>query len=210
MTNMARTLTTIAVAATMLLSARLGLSENDAGKPTARAQASEAKSSHGAQEGIKVHGNWTITVRNRDGSIASRNRFTNSLATSGQILLVDILSRGTTVGLWEIKINSPICSAGGTPTACQIDEVFVVASGPQIFKTLTVTRDLTSVTLSGTATAAVDGAIQQVLTIVGHCTPATSPCLHEANVGFSFRDLPSAIPVKSGQIVQVSVTFTFS
>ena len=44
-----------------------------------RAPAQAAKPAGGMGEGIKVHGRWTIEVRNPDGSLASRHEFQNDL-----------------------------------------------------------------------------------------------------------------------------------
>ena len=43
-----------------------------------------------ANEGIKVHGDWVIEVRNPDGSLATRKQFTNSF--EGQHIVAALLS----------------------------------------------------------------------------------------------------------------------
>ena len=63
------------------------------GKPAASAE----KEANGKKEGIQVHGHWVIEIRNRDGSVASRKEFDNSLATgagNGGALLATILGEG--------------------------------------------------------------------------------------------------------------------
>ncbi len=57
-------------------------------------------------EGIHVNGVWMLTVRNADGSVASRDTVHNALVPSGQSALVDMLAGETdrpawVVGLWE-------------------------------------------------------------------------------------------------------------
>ena len=41
--------------------------------------AEERVPNHGSHQGIKVHGHWTIEVRNPDGSVATHREFENSL-----------------------------------------------------------------------------------------------------------------------------------
>src|SRR5262245_3834484 len=41
--------------------------------------AGSADRAGGPQESIKVHGHWTIVIRNKDGSVDSRHEFNNSL-----------------------------------------------------------------------------------------------------------------------------------
>ena len=50
----------------------------------------------GAHEGIKVHGHWTIEVRNPDGTLAARREFENSLS-SGLTLAGDAVSGGSSL-----------------------------------------------------------------------------------------------------------------
>jgi len=60
-------------------------------------------------EGIKIHGHWTIEVRNRDGSVASHTEFENSYIS--QSFFPNILSRTQTLGEWGIEL-------GGSPSPC--------------------------------------------------------------------------------------------
>src|SRR6476660_2101480 len=46
-----------------------------------------AESSGGPKEGIKVHGHWTIDVRNADGTLATHREFENALQISGAKVL---------------------------------------------------------------------------------------------------------------------------
>src|SRR5713226_6208411 len=50
-------------------------------------KASAASESGGQKEGIKVHGHWTIDVRNPDGTLVTHREFENSLAASGTLSL---------------------------------------------------------------------------------------------------------------------------
>jgi hypothetical protein len=62
-----------------------------AGSSRAQAQSTAAKTARarqsapkGQQEGIKVHGHWTIEVRKPDGKLVTHREFENSLAPIGQ------------------------------------------------------------------------------------------------------------------------------
>src|SRR5439155_9641455 len=48
-------------------------------------------------DGIKVHGHWTIDVRNPDGALASHNEFENALEPGGASALSGLLGRSSTV-----------------------------------------------------------------------------------------------------------------
>jgi len=68
-------------------------------KPPAKAQS----------EGIKIHGHWTIEVRNRDGSVASHTEFENAYLSGS--FFPNTLSRTMTLGEWGIVL-------GGSPSPC--------------------------------------------------------------------------------------------
>ena len=55
-------------------------------QPVARAAASESPRG-GPREGIKVHGRWTIDVKNADGSLVARHEFENALDSDGGVVL---------------------------------------------------------------------------------------------------------------------------
>ena len=82
-------------------------------KPTA-AQAiaplspEEKPAEKGTQEGIKVHGHWTIDVKNPNGTVVTHREFENSLAGPGGSLgantLAGLLSGNYVVGPWAITL----------------------------------------------------------------------------------------------------------
>jgi len=62
----------------------------------------------GQQEGIKVHGHWTIEVKNPDGKVATHREFENALVsgvTGGAALLAGILGRVVTPGSWSVLLS---------------------------------------------------------------------------------------------------------
>src|SRR5271154_6454109 len=54
-------------------------------------------------EGIKVHGHWTIEVRNPDGSVATHREFENSLDYSTR--LIAVMSHNTYFGAWGLRLS---------------------------------------------------------------------------------------------------------
>jgi hypothetical protein len=176
--------------------------------------AEEKPSGDGSREGIKVHGHWTIEVRNPDGSLVSHREFENSLATgangSGSSVLSSILGRANSVGLWDIHLGGSICGTSSAPGPCELAEPGGGTS-PAIFNTLSVGVNAGKVVLAGTATAQIAGAIVEVDTIASVCPPSnppSSPCLNHANFTVAFLGTP--ISVSAGQIVQVQVAISFS
>src|SRR2546423_1698687 len=76
----------------------------------------ETSPARGQQEGIKVHGHWTIEVRNPDGTLVTHREFENALTPGGAMLLGLFLSRNKTPGLWRIHLggaNTAIDPFGG-------------------------------------------------------------------------------------------------
>lgn len=85
--------------------------------------------SKGAHEGIKVHGHWTIEVRNPDGKLVSHTEFENALnsaagALNGQTILAALLGRTATESSWSVTLQSP----PGTQDSITISEPGSVAS----------------------------------------------------------------------------------
>jgi len=67
----------------------------------------------GQSEGIKVHGHWTIEIRNPDGKVITHREFENSLAPpnpnnqnlGGAALLASLLGRTLAGGSWSILLS---------------------------------------------------------------------------------------------------------
>src|SRR5574341_1058320 len=55
-----------------------------------------AAETDGVGEGIQVHGDWVIEVRNADGSMAERREFENALTSAGSQYLDLVLARTAT------------------------------------------------------------------------------------------------------------------
>ena len=201
---------TMSAAAALSLVAALVLG----GPPTARA-ASDGPPQGGPNEGIKVHGDWTIDIKNADGSIASHHEFKNALGAHGALRLALFLGRLQAPGLWTVFVYSPAGTANcnGNEAPCVLAEeaayhgsrglltVSVPESGPNQGR-LVVSGAFTS------PDARQIDRVESVLTTcpIGSAGCAIFPTLHP----FSQRNLQSPIPVLAGQIVQVSVVFSFS
>ncbi len=149
----------------------------------------------GPHEGIRVHGHWTIVVKNEDGTVASRNEFENALVTTGTVdggdaMLSAILSRNLTPGRWLIKLDGTpqfCANVNSQPSLCWITEsgtssVFQTFGGVAPFFNLTVlmlrpTPSLSTfaLSLSGTARAASAGNVTSVATVMVPCQTSQSP-----------------------------------
>jgi hypothetical protein len=149
----------------------------------------------GTQEGIKIHGHWTIEVRNPDGKLVSHTEFENSLAsgTYGQGVLASLLSGQLSTGGWAIFLYGPPavpgnseypCGTNSSPTACQIysPSVFICPanSSSYCFPTLSVTPTSPGasnvVTLQGTAVAGNNsGVVGYVVTNIAVCGSTVAP-----------------------------------
>lgn len=182
--------------------------------------AGEKEESQGRpKEDVKVHGQWTIIVRNADGSIASRHEFENSLYDA--TILNELLTHQATNPIWwvllkfsgsnQIWILTP--NAGGTPTLA----VYVPSSGTNANK-LVLTGTVPGTSASGGVGSFLSGKLIYVGTQLNvTCAPNATCDLTQA--GFTSRDLtvatppdttpPTPITVQPGQGLDVSVVLSF-
>jgi hypothetical protein len=184
--------------------------------------------SGGPHEGIKVHGHWSITIRNEDGSVASHHEFNNSLNDGS--FLSKLLSRDATVpaNAYAVLLNlgpglatagDGICSLTrlglSIPFGCAINEGPGTSDGTSFYG-LTAKAVNGSLVLSGSAKAANPGRISLVTTAVSYC-PAGSSCLlaYFTKHDLTLPDPPSTAPpppinVVPNQTIDVTVTISFS
>ena len=185
-----------------------------------RGEASEP-GKEGPSEGIKVHGHWTIEVRNPDGSLASAHEFQNALVTStagGDSLLSGLLSNYYSDPIWTVSLYGPNTTGpcrhdtASDMWPCRVTEPRSPFSGGEYSKNLVVDlpvagpgggRPAGTFGLSGSATAVHDGAITQVDT-------AWYVTARNHFGGLTMKALPSPIQVRAGQIIQVKVVVSFS
>jgi len=183
-------------------------------------------------EGIQVHGDWVIEVRNEDGSLAERREFENALSGGGQALLTQSLARTASPGVWGIVLNNegdpnpdPMAPGACGPkflpdSNCVIHEPISSlwdngggVPGPH-FPTLTVTGDQFGpfeVVLQGNFDAPVDGTIGRVQTLNCFNQPANidpGACINLYLV--TETTLVAPVDILAGQQVLVTVRISFS
>jgi hypothetical protein len=181
---------------------------------TVESQAPAAeKSLGGPQEGIKIHGHWTIVIRSEDGSVASRYEFENALINPVQLLR--LLARETSMGRWEVEVGGTPQPCGLTTAgACSLDET----TGTPTFGTLQVSRptsgpDAGALVLTGSTQARRASQIQQVRTRLIVCIapgpPSLSCSFNNIDV-LTEKDVTALnIAVQANQTIDVTVTISF-
>jgi hypothetical protein len=199
--------------------------EEAQGETSEKAVAEEKPSGDGSHEGIKVHGHWTIEVRNPDGTLVTHREFENSLAqgaNSGSQLLAEILNRQVTVNFWAVVLTTTgICNAGEANQ--QLNECIIYENYPfsttfgSIANTLTVSPPNNGLTFNGYISAPGTGQITGVGTYLYVCSPSVSPqaCFGgqagESGSGSGFVTSASVTQsVQSGQTISVTVVISFS
>ena len=204
-------------------------------KAQTQLKANAAPGGGGQKEGIKVHGHWMIDVRNPNGTLMKHHEFENALVPGP--VLASLLGRTKIMGTWRIILSWPggkePCNtrigSAMEPTPCLIIEPNLsvnVGAPDYVFTNLKVSAPGNSLILSGFATVGADTFIKQVGTAVSACstdTPVsvctggylplfdfTSATLTEPVNGLCPPNTPCAVHVSHGQIVQVTVTISFS
>lgn len=188
-----------AVAATLGLATNLRGQETSPVPPVPPSGATEARG--GPREGIKVHGHWTVTVRNADGSIASRTEFENALVASGGQLLAGLLTRGDTLE----RMSWRVALVGGAAT-------YLIAegeAGPNRFPNLVVSAVAGSPALTATGSAKA-AAANDLATVRTELEARDSAGLISRVTAFTSKALAAPIAVQAGQTIDVTVVLSFS
>jgi len=179
-------------------------------KPQGPQADEEKQSRRGPQESIKVHGHWAIDVHNPDGSFVSRTEFENSLVQNdASPFLSQVLAHRASVGPWAILLANTV--PGGTqPCIATIlgltAPVPCVLSEPATLQ-VSVTGGAVQLTGNTTVTAAQNTTITLVSTQFIQCDAS---CPSGTAGQFTSRSLSQPVSVAPGQIVQVTVTISFS
>lgn len=175
-----------------------------------------APSASAQHEGIQVHGDWVIEVRNPDGSLASRTEFKNALRVEGRQLLAGMLTRQSVMGHWFVEATASngaqLCPYMWAQGVCGFAEPFGNhggTAGP------TITLDGDAFRLAGHFTIETAGSLSRVRTGYTSCgwaarAQAPTCVLGVPPTPFTERELPTPLPVQPGQIVQVTVRISFS
>jgi hypothetical protein len=196
----------------------LGAFDSDAAKEQdASAVTSEAD---GAGEGIKVHGDWVIEVRNADGSVAERQEFQNALTSGGSQFLDLTLARNASVGEWAVAL----IEIEGVSSPCESIACFITEVGgthnwgtnPQAtFPTLQLSTSdpgqANQFILQGNFVATNDRDINEVQAWGCFAVPPSlNPGVCNNAFAVTRKTLPSPVNVVAGQQVLVAVRISFS
>jgi hypothetical protein len=196
----------------------------------AAAPAIESPTPGSPQEGIKIHGHWTIEVKNLDGTLAERREFENALTPEGRgsIMLISILSRQKSMGGWVINLGEDYKDdgpwmLGDFSTKAAILESSYAGAYQYAYRNLTIetntnlnSPDVGKMTLKGTATAAQSGQFKRVATFFHTLDPNILPSPdYPGNSAtsmypFTFKDLDVPIVLTAGQQISVTVNISFS
>lgn len=188
----------------------------------------ETAGSDGSNEGIQVHGHWTLDIYNEDGSLDESHEFENALTEQGKRILGVVLAKTQVLGSWEIRadgFSDTPCRDDhfdpDIPTYCAMNETpglqvhvkatpLEVSPLPEGFK------------LVGSFVADTSGTIGQVKTGTRDCErPIT---IERCSNAYGFLDFTAAgseseplldedgnpYDVAEGQQVQVTVEISFS
>ncbi len=179
------------------------------------------------EEGIQVHGDWTIEVRNPDGTVVERREFENAFnGISGSLAISQFLSRTRSVGAWDIVLSKttglaadlPFLNSAGNSSFALLLESSYPYSEPNAFETLTVSSptsggDAYKLLLTGTAIAQRNGAINWVATRVVGLPGTVAPASTYEGAGqysFTATELSSPVSLVTGQQLLVTVKISFS
>jgi hypothetical protein len=169
-------------------------------------EANEAKPSGGPGEGIKVHGHWTIDVRNPDGTLASHYDFENSLLSTGGAALSSSLARTGVIGSWKVVLLTTSASVLGALSETSSNlTVGAPTSGP----------NSGNLVLNGSFTDVQGGMIAMVNTFFDFCSSGVlAASCGDANAiaetVFTSKVLATPVTIVPGQLVQVTVVISFS
>jgi hypothetical protein len=219
----------------LLFSQTAWAGQNQKAKATPAAQAAgsqkpvaeETPSRGGRNEGIKVHGHWTIEVRNPDGTVARHVDFENSLSPGyGAPLLAGLLGHASTVGGWVVRLTGNVGNINtdaifvSEPNSPRADGPALTSSCPanacaqSTNLSVTVNNGTLSFSGSGVVPSAFGTAIIEVDTVTFSCPNTISPQACVASdaaiyVPF-FTSAATSVNVSPGQTVAVTVAISFS
>jgi hypothetical protein len=167
------------------------------------------------QEPIKVHGHWVVEIKNPNGKLAARKEFENSLVTGtvggGDDLLSAVLTGAATPGEWIVQLNIPsqpvyFLIQGGVARGCPSCNNLTVSTA----------NGSTQIILQGVfLPIAAAGTIASFGTGLQVCANTATPSTCFAGLsfanGYSFSGASvSGMTVTPGQLISVTVTFSFS
>ena len=189
---------------------------------TACGQASEPAPEPIASDGIQVHGHWTVTVTNPDGTLDAVHEFDNDLTEQGMILLTALLEGTATINTGGVGVYTNGWAINLVENDQSTWDFHCIESGSPWMGNTNVVRDL--------PTQQTDPALR----IIADCTVAgvgtsdisiievgTMAALNE-DIAFEYGStnvlgtfslteaVINPIPVKDAQRISVNVEISFS
>ena len=192
----------------------------------------------GMNTGITVHGHWVINVLTPGGKLVSHTEFENSLQSGGMLTLAQVLGQQQAVGPWVISLagTSAVaeCSVLYVPGTTNQDDCLLVQGlnasagvndcnlhgiGCAAGMPAPVVRGNTLQFTGGSVLLNNAAQITQVETVVVLCGNTISPSACASSSAsvlgaggeiFTIGAPPAPVNVGANQIVQVTVTFSFS
>jgi hypothetical protein len=180
-------------------------------------------------EGVRVRGHWTITIRNVDGSVAERTEFDNHLMPGGALVIGQLLAQSPLrFSSWQIRLSAvskvaeaPMFGEGNEAILYKGDGKHPSDSRPS-FSSLQQTGLNFGVELTGSATALHEGVLTRVATQVVSCffnepNPCSNVVLTFTETAAPDRDgpaygdgspMPDGIHLHAGQSIEVTVQIT--
>jgi hypothetical protein len=177
-----------------------------------------ASAPDGSEIAVMIRGDWNVTVKNGDGTVAQEHAFHNEF--NGASTLAPILAHQSATGRYWLTLSDqtgagqqPCGDPAAAAAACFVFEPDDPnASVAFWFGNLTVASASSSVSVTGTIIATRAGQFNHVRMLLSRCAATTAPndCHPGAYGNFSARTLPAPISVVAGQQILVTVTYTFS
>lgn len=163
---------------------------------------------------IKVHGHWTIDVKNPDGTLSARHEFENALQAAGALKMASFLGRVSAPGLWYVLLYSPTgtppCVQSGVPCILSENRVLDPTGGDLAVSVPISGPNQDKLVLTGSFTSPDARSFFRAFSALNVCAPVAPGCQSGAgDHSFTMKDF-TPIPVQAGQIVQVTVVISFS
>lgn len=163
---------------------------------------------------ITVHGHWTIDVYDPDGGRVSHHEFRNALQPAGAANLARLLGKVYSPGQWELLLYSSPgagnCSPAGVPCILRENNTSGYGNGALSVSVPASGPNQDQLVLAGSFASPDDRSVSRVISALELCPAGSTGCNPGAAGGnFSLKDF-EPIPVQAGQIVQVTVVFSFS
>lgn len=162
----------------------------------------------GDGDGIKVHGHWTIEVRNPDGTLDDRYEFENALLPGGGRYLIRALAGEVIESRsWNVALKNGV-NSGPCGGACLIGQVWQGGINLDSDDLAFVADIATGIfQLNGSVVVIDDGEIEVVSTSV---IIDNQPDNISNRAGFTAKTLDTPIAVVAGQEVEITVEISFS